>query len=59
MAGFERAHVDGLICRDSPTTADPDVVWPIVAAEETPSAVLEARARMADAIKNERNTTTV
>ncbi len=58
-AGWESAHPEGSICRDDPTAVDPVVPWPVVAAKETSPRVVEARTRMANAIKNERNTPSV
>jgi len=59
IAGWESAHFEGSICRDGPTTVDPAVFWRVVAAKEDPPPVLVPTTRIADAIKNERNTTSV
>jgi hypothetical protein len=59
IAGWESAHSEGSIRRDDPTTVDPEVFLPVVAAKENPPPVVVPTTRIADAIKNERNTTSV
>jgi hypothetical protein len=56
IAGWEWAHSDGSVRPDDPTNIFPEVCWPVVAKENT---VVEAITRVADAIKNERSTTSV
>jgi hypothetical protein len=57
IACWESAHPAGATRRDDPTTVDTEVFCPVVAARENP--VVDATTRIADAIKIERNTTSV
>ena len=60
ITGWDSAHFEVSIGRDDPTTVDPEVFWAVVAAKESPPPpVMVVNTRIADAIENERNTTSV